>query len=227
MKIKWYGQSCFLLTDENGTAVLADPCGPETGYKIGKIPCDAVTVSHDHFDHNFIEAAEGEPVIITDEGEHEVKGVKIIGFPAFHDDEGGKRRGPNMMYLYEMDGIRILHAGDIGHFLSREQLADIGVVDVLLVPIGGTYTLDYVGARRFANDLRPSVVIPMHFRTPICSVGIDDCSNFVATVQDCRIHKLNDCEANIYKNTLGEDRVLVLDPYVEETVEEQFRFDLD
>ena len=220
MNIKWYGQSCFLLTDENGVSVLTDPCAPGTGYDVKNVYCDAVTVSHDHFDHNYIKAAAGEPVIITEPGEHEVKGVKITGFPAFHDDCEGAKRGRNVLFLIEMDGIRILHAGDIGHQLSRGQIAEIGLVDVLLVPIGGKYTIDYLGAREFANSLRPSVVIPMHFRTPLCSLSdIDDCGNFVSTVQDCRIHKLNDCEASVFRNTLGEDRVLVLDPCVEEPAE--------
>lgn len=214
MNIKWYGQSCFLLTDENGVSVLTDPCGPRAGYDVKNVYCDAVTVSHDHFDHNHVTSAAGEPVIITEPGEYEVKGVKIIGFPAFHDKCEGAKRGRNVMFLYEMEGMRILHAGDIGHQLSREQIAEIGLVDVLLVPIGGTYTLDYLEAREFANSLRPSVVIPMHFRTPQCTITeLDDCMNFVATVQDCRIHKLNDHEASVFKNTLGEDRVLVLDPF--------------
>lgn len=227
MNIKWFGQSCFLLTDENGTKVLTDPCNPRTGYKVSGISCDAVTVSHQHFDHNYLEAAAGEPAMITEPGEYEVKGVRIIGFPAFHDDAEGAVRGTNTMFLFEMDGIRVLHAGDIGHQLSRELIAEIGLVDVLLVPIGGKYTLDYMGAREFANSLRPSVVIPMHFKTPFCTIDdIDDCGNFVSTVQDCRIHKLNDYEASIYVNTLGEDRVLVLDPYIEEENAEQVSFDL-
>lgn len=227
MNIKWYGQSCFLLTDENGVRVLTDPCDPRTGYEVKNIECDCVTVSHSHFDHSYIAAAAGEPEIATEPGSYEVKGVKITGFSAFHDKEEGARRGQNTMFLFEMDGMRILHAGDIGHQLSRELIAEIGVVDVLLVPIGGTYTLDYLEAREFANSLRPSVVIPMHFRTPVCALQeLDDCSRFIATVQDCRIHKLNDYEASIYLNTLGEDRVLVLDPYVEKEETEQVSFDI-
>lgn len=215
MNIKWFGQSCFLLTSENGTSVLADPCAPSTGYDVKNVYCSAVTVSHMHSDHCYIKAAAGEPVIITEPGEYEVGGVRITGFPAFHDEAGGAKRGKNIMFLFEIDGIRVLHAGDIGHQLSREQAAAIGLVDVLLVPIGGKYTIDYLGARELANTLRPSVVIPMHFRTPLCTLSeLDDCSNFVSTAQDCRIHKLNDFEASIFKNTLGEDRVLVLDPFV-------------
>ena len=226
MNIKWYGHSCFLLTSEDGTSILTDPPAPETGYRVGHIHCDAVTVSHGHFDHCYTEAAEGAQEIITDAGEHKVGSVNIIGFPAFHDKEQGAKCGSVMMYLFEIDGIRVLHAGDVGDQLTRDQIAQIGVVDVLLVPIGGKYTLDYFEAREFANSLKPSVVIPMHYKTALCGIDIDDCSNFVSTVQDCRIHKLNDSEVFIYQYTLGEDRVLVLDPYVETVEEEQVTFDI-
>ena len=216
MNIKWYGHSCFLLTSEDGVSILADPPAPETGYAVHDVECDAVTVSHAHFDHNYLAAAKGEPIVIDDCGPHDVKGVAVTGFPAFHDKQGGKKRGSVVMFLYEMDGIRILHAGDIGELPTKEETEAIGHVDVLLVPVGGNYTIDYQEARALANMLRPSVVIPMHYKTPMTDIDIDDCENFVKSAQDCRIHKLNDCEASIYKNTLGEDRVLVLDPCVEE-----------
>ena len=216
MNIKWYGHSCFLLTSETGVSILTDPPAPSTGYNVHDVECDAVTVSHAHFDHNHIASAKGDPVVINGLGEYDVKGVKVTGFPALHDKEGGKLCGTVVMYLFEMDGIRILHAGDIGQLPLTEQIEAIGPVDVLLVPVGGKYTFDYLEAREFANLLKPSVVIPMHFKTPMTDIDIDDCGNFVATVQDCRIHKLNDFEASIYTNTLGEDRVLVLDPFVEE-----------
>lgn len=212
MKITWYAHSCFLLTDENGVKILTDPCDPSVGYTLSGIECDAVTVSHSHFDHCYTAAAAGDPVIIREVGEYDVNGVKVTGFPSFHDDAHGAKRGSNIMFLFEMDGIRLLHAGDICALPAEEELNAIGPVDVLLVPVGGKYTLDYSGARELANLLKPSVVIPMHYKTPALNIDIDDCAKFVASAQDCSIHKLNDCEANIYKNTLGEDRVLVLDP---------------
>lgn len=117
------------------------------------------------------------------------------------------------MFLFEMDGIRVLHAGDIGHMLSADSIAAIGDVDVLLVPVGGKYTLNYTEARQFANQLRPSVVIPMHYRTPKSKIDIDDVNNFISTAKDCRIHRLNDYEATLSRQSLGEDRVIVLDPF--------------
>ncbi|MCR5610312.1 MAG: MBL fold metallo-hydrolase [Clostridiales bacterium] len=219
MNIKWYGHSCFLLTSEDGTRILTDPPAPDTGYVVTGVECDAVTVSHAHFDHSYVKAAAGDPLVITGTEPEKVGSVGITAFPAMHDKDGGKRRGTVNMYLFDIDGMRVLHAGDIGALPTEEEAAAIGKVDVLLVPIGGKYTLDYLEARAFANMLRPSVVIPMHYKTPESRIDVDDCESFVSTVQDCRIHKLNDCEASIYVNTLGEDRVLVLDPYKEETAE--------
>lgn len=216
MNIKWYGHSCFLLTAEDGTRILADPPAPETGFTVSGVECEAVTVSHGHFDHSYVQAAACDPVIIDGTDPVKVGSVTVTAFPAFHDKEGGKRLGTVNMYMFDIDGIRVLHAGDIGALPTEEEAEKIGKVDVLLVPIGGRYTIDYLEARAFANMLRPSVVIPMHYKTPESNVDIDDCESFVSTVQDCRIHKLNDFEASIYVNTLGEDRVLVFDPFKEE-----------
>ena len=134
MKIRWYGHSCFLLTSENGDSVLTDPFAPEVCARLHDIECGAVTVSHGHFDHCYTAAAAGEPVVIDGAGEYDVGGIHVIGFPAFHDKEQGAKRGTVMMYLFEIDGIRLLHAGDVGDQLTKEQLSEIGVVDVLLVP---------------------------------------------------------------------------------------------
>ena len=221
MNIKWYGHSCFLLTDSEGTAILTDPCPPEVGYALEGIECDAVTVSHKHFDHCYLDCVEGEPLVIDSIGARMVKNIRVTGFPVFHDRCGGAERGTNTLYLFDIDGMRVAHAGDVGHLLSPKQAEEIGKVDVLFVPIGGKYTLDYLGARAFANQLRPSVVIPMHYKTAQCTIDIDDVNNFIDTVQDCKIHMLNDYEANLLPANLGEDRVLVLDPFsAEEHTEE-------
>ena len=220
MNIKWYGHSCFLLTDSEGTSILTDPCPPEVGYELKNIECDAVTVSHKHFDHCYTQCAAGEPIIIDTVGTRMVNNIRVTGYPAFHDKSGGAERGSNLLYLFEIDGMRVMHAGDMGHLLSPAQQDEIGKVDVLLVPIGGTYTLDYLQARQFANQLRPGVVIPMHYKTPQCTIDLDGIDHFIDTVQDCKIHKLNDYEASLFPSSLGEDRVLVLDPYVEGMEEE-------
>ncbi len=214
MVIKWFGHSCFLLTNSEGVSILTDPCAPAVGFDLHDIPCDAVAVSHDHFDHNYIAAVSGEPVVVSTVGKHEVGGVRIEGFEVLHDKQNGAVRGKCVMFVIEMDGIRVLHAGDIGQLPSEDFIKALGDIDVLLVPVGGKYTLDYAEARELANMLRPSVVIPMHYRTAKCKFNdIDDVNNFISTVRDCKIHRLNDCEATLSRQSLGEDRVLVLEPF--------------
>ena len=163
MTIKWLGHSCFLFTDANGIRMLTDPCDPATGYDIGTVKADAVTSSHAHHDHNYFAAAKNARVI-NEPGEHTVKGVKIIGFPTWHDDERGALRGQNIMYLFEMDGLRVMHAGDIGHLPDAATVKAIGRVDVLLTPVGGVYTIDAVQAKELIDALKPRIAVPMHYR---------------------------------------------------------------
>ena len=126
MILKWLGHSCFLLTSEAGVRILMDPCAPSTGYTVGPVAVDAVTASHGHYDHNYFEAALGNPVRITEPGLHEVKGVRVTGIPTWHDKECGAKRGRNIMFLVEMDGLRLLHAGDLGHLQMRLPLLQSG-----------------------------------------------------------------------------------------------------
>ena len=211
MEITWYGHSCFLLESSDGVRILTDPCAPATGYELHDIAADAVTCSHAHYDHNYVEAVSGTPVIIADAGEHSVKGIRIVGIPSYHDEACGQKRGANMIYIFDIDDMRIMHCGDIGHTINDELAAKIGHIDVLLVPIGGNYTVDYRQALDISNVLKPRVVIPMHYKTPDCMVDICDVAPFIVTAKDCRIHRLNQPEATLTRESLGEDRVLVLD----------------
>lgn len=213
MQIKWYGHSCFLLTDNNGTSILTDPCNPSYGYKLPQIAVDVVTVSHNHGDHNYVKlAVEGAKIINTPE-EFEVDGVKIQGFETNHDKSYGAIRGKNIMFVYEMDDMRILHCGDLGDIPDEDLIKALGRIDILLVPIGGIYTIDDLEARELANILKPGVVIPMHYKTPklkfeLCSLG-----PFIDAAKNCHIYKMSECEASITKASLGEDRVIVLRPW--------------
>ena len=211
MKIRWYGHSCFMLTDSNGVRVLTDPCDPGTGYKLSGIETDVVTISHGHHDHNYMEAVSGSPEVINTAGKHEFRGVKITGFETFHDDCGGKKRGENIMFIYEMDDMRVLHAGDLGAVPDTDTIEALGRVDVLLVPVGGVFTVNYMGAREFANAVKPKVVIPMHYKTPALSFGLETVDEFLKSARDCKIHRLNQCEATLTTESLGDDRILVMD----------------
>lgn len=211
MNLKWLGHSCFLLTSESGVRILMDPCAPKTGYTIAPVEADAVTASHDHYDHNYFDAALGDPVRITEPGVHEVKGVRITGIPTWHDKERGAKRGRNIMFLVEMDGIRLLHAGDLGHLPDEAAVRAVGQVDVLLAPIGGVYTIDGTEAKELARLLHPKVFVPMHYKTERLSIELDGLSPFLDSLKGGAIHRMRQSEATLTPESLGSGRVLVLE----------------
>lgn len=182
MKIRWLAHACFLLESQDGNKIITDPFDGSVGYKIPKIEADLVTVSHDHYDHNYVEAVQGDPKIIKTPGEYAFSDIKIKGIPCFHDEVKGAKRGPNIIFVFEMDGLRICHLGDLGHLLSKAQVEEIGKVDVLLIPVGGTFTLDAEGAVAVVEQLSPRLVIPMHFKTPEVSLPIDPVDNFLEKI---------------------------------------------
>jgi len=182
VKIRWFGHACFLLESKNGTKVVTDPFDGSIGYKIPKVFADIVTVSHDHYDHNYTEGVQGEPKIIDDAAIHILENMTITGIPAFHDDEKGAKRGPIIIYIFEIDGIRICHLSDLGHLLSKSQIEEIGKIDVLLVPVGGTFTLNSEGAVAVIGQLSPKIIIPMHFKTPAVNLPIDPVDEFLEKI---------------------------------------------
>jgi L-ascorbate metabolism protein UlaG (beta-lactamase superfamily) len=180
VKIKWLGHSCFLITSSTGVRILTDPFDETVGYKVPEAEADIVTTSHDHFDHNYVKAVKGEYVHINTSGRHNVKGIDILGVDTFHDEAGGSKRGGNVVFTYLVDGMKICHLGDLGHILTEEQLNQIGRVDVLLLPVGGTFTIDYREASELAGKMNPRLIIPMHFKTPVMKFDIDGVDKFVA-----------------------------------------------
>ncbi len=189
---------------------MTDPPALEVGYSIKPREADAVTVSHEHYDHSNIALALGDPLIIRDVGPYTVGDVTITGIPTFHDNVHGAKRGANMMFLIEIDGMRVLHAGDIGDQPNDAAIEALGRVDVLLVPVGGKYTIDYNGARELANTLKPKVVIPMHFKTAATDLDIQSELPFLRAAKDCAIHSIRECEATLNHDSLGIDRVIRL-----------------
>lgn len=171
MDIIYLGHSSFKISGKSAT-VVTDPFDPQmTGMRFPNVTADIVTVSHGHPDHNFTQAVTGELVdgaarirVIDGPGEYEVKGVSVLGFPSFHDDKSGEERGGNTMYVIEIDGLRIAHLGDLGHTLSDSDITEIGNIDVLLVPVGGKFTIGPEDAVKVTRAIEPSIVIPMHFK---------------------------------------------------------------
>ena len=168
MLITYHGHSEFYLEGADGFCLLTDPYDDHVGYPMISCRADAVTVSHGHGDHSYIQKAQGAPAIIDSAGVWPVTpDVKITAIPSVHDDANGEKRGKNLIMKIEMEGLTIAHLGDQGILLTKEQLAALGTVDILMLPIGGFYTIDAAQARQIVDQVKPRVVIPMHYKTKV------------------------------------------------------------
>jgi len=181
MKIKWLGHSCFLLTSNSGVRTLTDPFDEKVGYALPAVEADIVTTSHGHYDHSSVDVVKGDFERLDKPGTYEKDGIKITGVATFHDEENGAKRGNNIIFKFNIDGVNICHCGDLGHTLSSGQVLEIGDVDVLLVPVGGTYTVDAAGALQVVKQLKPAVTIPMHYKTEALAFPLDTADKFLKT----------------------------------------------
>ena len=172
MEISYLGHSSFKIRGKTATLVT-DPYSPEmTDLKFPKVQADIVTISHQHEDHNKKELIQGLPFIISGPGEYEVKGVFIFGISSFHDSSEGSERGPNTIYLIEIEGLRICHLGDLGHKLSDLKLQELNGVDILFIPVGGIFTIGPRQASEVIAQLEPKIVIPMHYNFPGLNMAV-------------------------------------------------------
>lgn len=166
MIIRYQGHAFFTLSLENGLVIATDPYGDFYQYPRRAVRADLCTVSHHHHDHDGLSSLAGDPLVIDQPGEHApADGVRIVGAPTKHDDQNGALRGDNTFFVIEAEGLRVGHAGDLGHPLTPAQKRAIGALDVLMLPVGGFYTIDAKTAMAVARDLKPTIVIPMHYRT--------------------------------------------------------------
>jgi len=182
MDIYWYGQACFKIKGKNAT-VLIDPFDPDMlGLKAPKgsdFEGDVVLMTHGHPDHNFTKIVSGSPVEVAGPGEYEVKGVSINGVQVFHDKSEGSERGKNTIYSIQIDGLTIVHVGDLGHTLSEDQIQEVGDADILLVPVGGVFTIDGKDASEVVSQLEPKIIIPMHYKLPGLKIELAEVENFL------------------------------------------------
>ena len=184
MKIQYLGHSCFKLTESTGTTTITDPY-KGIGYELPKgLKADAVTVSHSHFDHNHVKAIGGHPRVLDKEGFYELPGVEITGIKSYHDNQGGRQRGENIIYKFRMDGLEVCHLGDLGEECSSELLEMILPVNILLIPVGGTYTVDAELAKEYVDRIMPEIVIPMHYKTRSLNLDLDKADAFLDLFDD-------------------------------------------
>jgi L-ascorbate metabolism protein UlaG (beta-lactamase superfamily) len=174
MKITYYGHSCFVL-EADGTSILIDPFNAQVGYPLPPVAPAAVVVSHEHYDHNHVQAAKGTPKVIRGlrdgkewaEVRERVGPVAILTVHVYHDDARGAQRGKNAMLIFDVESLRVVHAGDLGHTLSPDHIAALGHVDALMIPIGGHFTIGPEQAESVIGQVKPRIVIPMHYKTAV------------------------------------------------------------
>lgn len=218
MKLRSLGHASFLATAADGTKVLMDPYragafGGAIRYAQIQETVDVVLTSHDHEDHGWVQDLPGSPVVFKREPARQAKGIEFRGIATFHDTSGGSQRGKNIIFCFTMDGVRVCHCGDLGHVLSDDQAKEIGAVDVLLVPVGGFFTIDAGGAAQVMQKLQPKITIPMHYKTSKINLPIATLDDFLAGKTNVRQH--GSPEIEITPESLpARPEIIVLAPYL-------------
>ena len=206
MQIQYYGHSCFKLTAKpagratDDVTIFFDPFGKELGLRPPQGQTDIIFVSHEHHDHNNVDALKGDPVIIDTPGEYAVKGINVIGLDSFHDENEGPERGHSTIFILEAEDLKICHLGDLGSDLSGKQLEEIDGVDILFVPIGGKYTIDGKKAAELVRKIEPIIVIPMHYKVAGSTMDISDEQAYCSAMGSCPKEKT--AKLNIKKKDL-------------------------
>ncbi len=193
--LRWYGHAFFLVTSSDGVRVAMDPFG-DIGYPAPEVAADVVTVSHEHGDHNGADRLAGSPAILRGlkpEGRdwnsisYDMRDVRITALPAYHDNVEGRNRGLNSIFIVETGGLRLAHLSDIGHTLSAATLEAMGPIDILLVPVGGRFSIDGTQAREIMASLQPRITVPIHYKTPVtANWPIEDESAFLAGLENVK-----------------------------------------
>jgi L-ascorbate metabolism protein UlaG (beta-lactamase superfamily) len=208
--VKWLGHSCFLITSMGGIRIITDPytAGGGINYSPIEETADIVVVSHSHGDHSNVPAVHGTPEVVKGNGTKTAKGIQFRGIATYHDASQGQQRGPNTIFCFNVDDLKLCHSGDLGHVLSPGQVNEIGAVDILFIPVGGFYTIDASAASQVCDQLKPKVVIPMHFKTPKCAYPIADVEDFLKGKRD--VKRIGDSEAEFEQERLPAVTEIVL-----------------
>ena len=214
MKIRWLGHSMFLITSADGKRIVLDPYLPGAfsgsfSYGAFNESADIVTVSHEHQDHGYVKGVAGNPMALRGPGKFVAAGIEFQGVDTYHDRSKGAERGRNTVFFFTVDGVKVCHLGDLGHVLTAEQAATIGAVDLLLLPIGGTFTIGPEDAAKVAEQLSAKIVIPIHYKTSKVAFPIEPVDTFVAGKSN--VEHVACSEIEITPDHLkGEPKIIVL-----------------
>ena len=180
MKLQNLGHACFRIISEMGTTIVTDPYdGKMVGFEMARVRCDVVTMSHHHGDHGCMNAIIGNPAVLDEAIACAADDVAVTSYETYHDDVKGAKRGKNLVFSFLVDGLKVVHMGDIG-CLDEDVAGKIMGCDVLLLPVGGTFTVDAVDAKWYVDHVKPKIVIPMHYKTDEHSFNIDGVDKFLA-----------------------------------------------
>lgn len=209
MKIRYLGHSCFEFTESTGTTIVTDPYG-DVGFFMPNTRADAVTISHSHYDHNNAKAVDGNPVIFDREGQYEIGGVNLSAIKSYHDDENGNKRGENLIFKFRMDGVEICHLGDLGEECSSSLIEALLPIHVLLVPVGGNYTIDARQAKEYVDRIMPSYVIPMHYKTKGLNIDVEKPDDFIDLFDEEDVEELETSEIELFRDDVTEEQTKLI-----------------
>lgn len=207
MKIKWYGHSCFEITSDTGVKIITDPFDERVGYKVPSVEADIITVSHSHYDHDNTSIVKSDHVLLNRVGEDNIKGVKVIGIKSYHDDVFGEKRGENVIFKYYLDGMVVCHLGDLGCIPSEDELNKLRDIDILIIPVGGIYTIDSEKAVELIGKTGTKVIIPMHYKTEKLKFELEPVDNFTKYFHN--VCYLDDNQLEIYKENIIEQKIYI------------------
>lgn len=206
MQIRWLGHSCFEFTDGKITVVTDPHDGKSIGIRTPRAAADIVLMSHDHYDHNAAWVIEGNHKdYLFKNGKFESKGIVFHGYSTFHDKEGGKLRGLNTIYKFEMDGMTVVHCGDLGDMPSEQVMRNIKGADFLFIPTGGYYTMEKEDLKRFVEEADAKVIVPMHYRVGGLSIPIANVDSFLDMIPEESVDYLGN-SLDITKDELPENK---------------------
>ncbi|MBP1743493.1 MAG: beta-lactamase [Firmicutes bacterium] len=180
MDITWLGHSSFLIEDSSGRKILTDPFDETVGYDVYRGEPDLVTISHHHFDHGYVKLLPQKTRKLDSPGVFDFDGIRVTGIPSFHDKTKGSKRGKNTIFIIEADGYRLCHLGDLGYVLSAPEIESLGEIDVLMIPVGGVFTIDGAEAASLSKAIGSHIILPMHYKTPAIDFEIAGLEPFLS-----------------------------------------------
>jgi L-ascorbate metabolism protein UlaG (beta-lactamase superfamily) len=215
MVIEWLGHSCFKITLKSGARILFDPYDIATGYGQLDAEADIVALSHSHHDHADLSGVKGKYSLVKTPGVHNIGDLTIEGISTWHDSCEGKKRGANLVFIMKSKTMTLCHMGDIGCMPQDDVFEKLAGIDVLMIPVGGVYTVDGKEALKICERISPNIIIPMHYSTPACTIKLEPVDLFLEAVgREYDVSRLGKNTFEIDKGSLKKRTRIVVMEYM-------------